>query len=61
MLASIRKRLKGYRNLFECFWRDSKRFLLNKGIELDYGARPLRRLITKEVEDRLSEEIFKEI
>jgi ATP-dependent Clp protease ATP-binding subunit ClpC len=32
--------------------------LLNKGIDLDYGARPLRRLIIKEVEDKLSEEIL---
>ena len=35
-----------------------KKFLLDKGINLDYGARPLRRVITKEVEDRLSEEIL---
>ncbi|AWK50408.1 ATP-dependent Clp protease ATP-binding subunit ClpC [Clostridium beijerinckii] len=57
MLASIRKRLEG-RNIYLSFEDDSKRFLLNKGIDLDYGARPLRRLIIKEVEDRLSEEIL---
>ncbi|BCZ44073.1 ATP-dependent Clp protease ATP-binding subunit ClpC [Clostridium gelidum] len=57
MLASIRKRLEG-REIYLSFEDDSKRFLLNKGIDRDYGARPLRRLIVKEVEDRLSEEIL---
>lgn len=57
MLASIRTRLQG-RDIYLNFEDDSKKFLLNKGIDLDYGARPLRRLIIKEVEDRLSEEIL---
>lgn len=46
MLASIRKRLEG-REIYLSFEDDSKRFLLNKGIDRDYGARPLRRLIVK--------------
>jgi ATP-dependent Clp protease ATP-binding subunit ClpC len=57
MFASIRKRLEG-REIYLNFEDNSKKFLLNKGIDLDYGARPLRRLIIKEVEDRLSEEIL---
>ena len=57
MLASIRERLEG-RDIYLNFEEDSKKFLLSKGIDLDYGARPLRRLIIKEVEDRLSEEIL---
>ncbi len=57
MLASIRKRLED-RDIYLNFEDNSKRFLLNKGIDLDYGARPLRRLIIKEVEDKLSEEIL---
>ncbi len=57
MLASIRKRLES-REIYLNFEENSKKFLLNKGIDLDYGARPLRRLIIKEVEDRLSEEIL---
>ena len=57
MLASIKERLEG-REIYLNFEDDSKKFLLNKGIDLDYGARPLRRLIIKEVEDRLSEEIL---
>jgi ATP-dependent Clp protease ATP-binding subunit ClpC len=57
MLVSIRKRLES-RDIYLDFEDDSKKFLLNKGIDLDYGARPLRRLIIKEVEDKLSEEIL---
>lgn len=57
MLTSISERLEG-REIYLDFEEDSKKFLLNKGIDLNYGARPLRRLIIKEVEDRLSEEIL---
>jgi len=57
MLDSIRKRLEA-REIYLEFQDDSRKFLLSKGIDLDYGARPLRRLIIKEVEDRLSEEIL---
>lgn len=57
MLASIRERLEN-REIYLNFEDNSKKFLLNKGIDLDYGARPLRRIIIKEVEDRLSEEIL---
>jgi ATP-dependent Clp protease ATP-binding subunit ClpC len=57
MLTSIKQRLES-REIYLNFEADSKKFLLNKGIDLDYGARPLRRLIIKEVEDRLSEEIL---
>lgn len=57
MLTSIKERLEG-RDIYLNFEADSKRFLLSKGIDLDFGARPLRRLIIKEVEDRLSEEIL---
>ncbi|MGJ0842524.1 ATP-dependent Clp protease ATP-binding subunit [Clostridium tertium] len=38
---------------------ESKRFLVNKGVDTNYGARPLRRIITKELEDKLSEEMLK--
>lgn len=57
MLTSIKNRLET-REIYLNFEDDSKKFLLNKGIDLSYGARPLRRLIIKEVEDRLSEEIL---
>ena len=38
---------------------DSKKFLVERGIDVNYGARPLRRIITKELEDKLSEEMLK--
>ena len=57
MLKSIGDRLKK-REIYLDFDEDSKKFLLNKGVDSQYGARPLRRIIVKEVEDRLSEEIL---
>ena len=38
---------------------ESKKFLVNKGVDINYGARPLRRIIAKELEDKLSEEMLK--
>lgn len=38
---------------------ESKKFLVSKGVDTNYGARPLRRVITKELEDKLSEEMLK--
>jgi ATP-dependent Clp protease ATP-binding subunit ClpC len=58
MLNSIIARIKE-KNISLEFTGECKNFLLDKGIELNYGARPLRRIITKEVEDRLSEEILR--
>ncbi len=57
MLKSVKERLE-YREIYLNFGEDSKKFLLNKGIDIENGARPLRRIIIKEVEDRLSEEIL---
>jgi len=38
---------------------ESKNFLINKGVDINYGARPLKRIITKELEDKISEEMLK--
>lgn len=57
MLASVTTRLEN-REIYLNFEEDSKKFLLNKGIDIENGARPLRRIIIKEVEDKLSEEIL---
>jgi ATP-dependent Clp protease ATP-binding subunit ClpC len=38
---------------------EAKAFLVRKGSNLDFGARPLRRAIENFVEDPLSEEILK--
>ncbi|NTW71669.1 MAG: hypothetical protein HGA49_05445, partial [Eubacteriaceae bacterium] len=37
----------------------AKEFIATRGTNLEYGARPLRRTIQKEVEDRLSEELLR--
>ena len=38
---------------------ESKKFIVNKGVDVNYGARPLRRIIMSELEDKLSEEMLK--
>jgi len=38
---------------------DSKEFLIDKGYDLEFGARPLRRAIERYIEDPLSEEILR--
>jgi ATP-dependent Clp protease ATP-binding subunit ClpC len=38
---------------------DAKEFLIDKGTNADFGARPLRRAIEQHVEDPLSEEILR--
>lgn len=58
MLKEMKGRLKKS-NIDICFNEEIKEYLLNKCKENEYGARPFRRLITKEIEDRLSEEILK--
>ena len=39
---------------------DSKEYLLEKGTDLKYGARPLRRAIMRYLEDELSEKILRQ-
>ncbi|MEG1612795.1 MAG: ATP-dependent Clp protease ATP-binding subunit [Clostridia bacterium] len=39
--------------------KEAKAYLVDKGYDKEYGARPLRRTIQRQVEDRLSEEILK--
>ncbi|MFN5951705.1 MAG: ATP-dependent Clp protease ATP-binding subunit [Pirellulaceae bacterium] len=57
-LQKVRDRLKerGYDLLLT---DSAKEFLISKGSNLDYGARPLRRAIESRVEDPLSEELLK--
>jgi len=57
-LSKVRERLldRG----FELLLTDaSKEFLIEKGANLDYGARPLRRALEQRVEDPLAEEILR--
>ena len=58
MLEKTIKRLND-KKIFLKLDDDSKKFLVNKGVDITYGARPLRRIITRELEDKLSEEMLK--
>lgn len=39
---------------------EAKRYLMKKGTDLKYGARPLRRAIQRYVEDELSEKVLRQ-
>jgi ATP-dependent Clp protease ATP-binding subunit ClpC len=56
-LAKVRERLKD-RGLELELTDDAKQFLINKGSNLDMGARPLRRSLENYIEDPLSEELL---
>ena len=57
-LGKVRERLRERGHELE-LTDESKQFLIKKGSNLDYGARPLRRAIENYVEDPLSEELLK--
>ena len=58
MLNSVAKRL-GEQGISIEFDESAKEYLAKEGFDNLYGARPLRRAITKTVEDKLSEEILR--
>ena len=57
-LGKVRERL-AERGLKLILTEETKTFLIKKGSNLDFGARPLRRAIENFVEDPLSEELLK--
>ena len=57
MLGNVIKRLAG-RDIHLAYAEDTVEHLAQKGFDDQYGARPLRRMITQLVEDELSEEIL---
>jgi ATP-dependent Clp protease ATP-binding subunit ClpC len=57
-LSKVRKRL-GEKGLSLELTDEAKEFLIKKGSNTDYGARPLRRAIESFVEDPLAEELLK--
>ncbi len=57
-LSKVRERLSE-RGLKLVLTDEAKKFLIKKGSNLDFGARPLRRAIENFVEDPLSEELLK--
>ena len=58
MLADTSKALDD-KNITMNVTTDTKNWLLEKGTDLKYGARPLRRAIQRYVEDELSDMILK--
>jgi ATP-dependent Clp protease ATP-binding subunit ClpC len=57
-LAKVRERL-GERGLTLQLTDDAKQFLIKKGSNVDFGARPLRRALENYIEDPLAEELLK--
>jgi ATP-dependent Clp protease ATP-binding subunit ClpC len=57
-LKKVRERLSE-RNLQLTLTEEAKKWIIKKGSDTDYGARPLRRAIEHFVEDPLSEELLK--
>jgi len=57
-LAKVRERL-GERGLKLELTEAAKQFLIKKGSDTDFGARPLRRAIENYIEDPVSEELLK--
>ena len=58
MLDDTRKSLKD-KDIIMNISEDAKKFLLEKGTDIKYGARPLRRAIQRYLEDELSDMILK--
>ena len=57
-LSKVRERLLD-RGLSLELRDEAKEFLIRRGTDLDYGARPLRRAIEQRIEDPLSEELLR--
>ncbi len=58
MLEDTRKALSD-KDITMVISEDAKKFLLEKGTDIKYGARPLRRAIQRYVEDELSDKILR--
>ena len=58
MIASLAKRLNEQREIALVVTEAAKFALVSEGYDSQYGARPLKRVIQKRIEDRLSEEIL---
>ena len=58
MLEDLRYRLSG-KNLLLEVTESAKNYIIEKGYDPNYGARPLKRLIQSEVETLIAREIIK--
>ncbi len=57
MLAMFKTRVKTQMDITLQYGKSVIEFVADKGFDKDYGARPLRRAIQNEIEDRLAEEV----
>ena len=57
LISNINKRLKE-KNLSLKITEDALTFIVEKGSNSEYGARPLKRYIQQEVEDQIAEKIL---
>jgi ATP-dependent Clp protease ATP-binding subunit ClpC len=58
-LRKVRSRLKSEHNLELELTEEARQFLIDKGYNPDFGARPLRRAIEQHIEDPISEDILR--
>ena len=58
LLKGIRKRTETQMDLRLVMTEEAKEFLIDKGYDPKYGARPLKRAIQTEMEDRLAEALL---
>ncbi|MCM8760228.1 MAG: ATP-dependent Clp protease ATP-binding subunit [Candidatus Omnitrophica bacterium] len=59
-LSKVKERMQAH-HIFLTVSKSAKKFLIEKGTSPEFGARPLKRVISKYLEDPLSEEILKDI
>ena len=58
-LRKVRGRLKSEHNLELELTEDARQYLIDKGFNPDFGARPLRRALEQHIEDPISEDILR--
>ena len=58
LIDKLKKRLNE-KNILLTVTSSAKRALLDEGYNEEYGARPLKRVVQKEIEDKISVEIIK--
>ena len=58
MLSEVRKRLRAEKNVSMEVTRAAKEFLIDRGYDEKFGARPLRRTVQKYIEDLLADDIL---
>ena len=58
MLSSINRRIESQMNITLHVTPKAKSWLIDKGYDQKYGARPLRRALQSNIEDKLAEEVL---